>query len=138
MHGFDAIDASELFAQREVMGRAALYALREREILLDIFEMIAGARITLSYIRPGGLFQDVPPAFKDRVQQVVDYFPKRFDEYEKMLTDNPIWKGRMIGVGPLTVDECLALGVTGPLPAALKPCSAFSTLRSSTARPAFR
>jgi NADH-quinone oxidoreductase subunit C/D len=92
-----------------------MYALREREQILDIFEMIAGARITLSYIRPGGLFQDVPPAFKDRVQDVVDYFPRRFQEYEKMLTDNPIWRGRLEGVGKLTVDQCLSLGVTGPL-----------------------
>jgi NADH dehydrogenase I D subunit len=92
-----------------------MYALREREQILDIFEMVCGARITLSYIRPGGLFQDVPPAFKDRVQDVVDYFPRRFDEYEKMLTDNPIWRGRMEGVGRLSVEQCLALGVTGPM-----------------------
>jgi NADH-quinone oxidoreductase subunit C/D len=92
-----------------------MYALREREQILDIFEMVCGARLTLSYIRPGGLFQDVPPAFQRRVQDVVDYFPRRFKEYEKMLTDNPIWRARLQGIGKLTAEQCLALGVTGPL-----------------------
>ena len=74
-----------------------MYALREREEILDIFEMVCGARMTLSYIRPGGLFHDVPPAFHDRVQDVLDYFPRRIAEYERMLTDNPIWRQRLEG-----------------------------------------
>jgi NADH:ubiquinone oxidoreductase subunit D len=77
--------------------------------------MVCGARVTLSYIRPGGLFHDVPPSFRDRVQDVLDYFPARINEYERMLTDNPIWRSRTEGVGPLTTEQCLALGVTGPL-----------------------
>jgi NADH-quinone oxidoreductase subunit C/D len=92
-----------------------MYCLREREQILDIFELVAGARMTLSYIRPGGVFHDVPPSFKDRVQEVLDYFPKRFVEYERMLTDNAIWRQRLEGIGPLNVQQCLALGVTGPL-----------------------
>jgi NADH-quinone oxidoreductase subunit C/D len=92
-----------------------MYALREREQILDIFELVCGARITLSYIRPGGVFHDVPPSFRDRVQDVLDYFPARMREYEHMLTDNPIWRQRLEGVGRLTADQAQGLGVTGPL-----------------------
>jgi len=92
-----------------------MYAFREREQILDIFELVCGARLTTSYIRPGGLWKDVPLSFADRVQDVLDHFPARIDEYERMLNFNPIWRSRLEGVGKLTVDQCLALGVTGPM-----------------------
>ncbi len=76
-----------------------MYCFREREQIQDIFELVSGARLTYSYIRPGGLFHDVPPSFIDRVQDVLDYFPRRIAEYESMLTDNPIWRRRLEGVG---------------------------------------
>ena len=92
-----------------------MYAFREREQILDIFELVSGARMTTSYIRPGGLWKDVPPSFADRVQDVLTNFPKRIDEYERMVTENPIWKARTVGIGKLTRQQALSLGVTGPL-----------------------
>lgn len=92
-----------------------MYAFREREQILDIFELVSGARMTTSYIRPGGLWKDVPPSFEERVRDVLLVFPKRIDEYERMVTNNPVWKARTIGVGKLTLEQALALGVTGPM-----------------------
>ena len=92
-----------------------MYAFREREQILDIFELVSGARMTTSYIRPGGLWRDVPPSFADRVSDVLTNFPKRIDEYERMVTENPIWKARTVGIGKLTRQQALSLGVTGPM-----------------------
>jgi NADH dehydrogenase I D subunit len=92
-----------------------MYAFREREQILDIFELVSGARMTLSYIRPGGLWKDVPPSFTQRVRDLIASMPKRIDEYERMVTQNPVWLARTRGIGKLTVEQCLALGVTGPM-----------------------
>lgn len=92
-----------------------MYAFREREQLLDIFELVSGARLTTSYIRPGGIWHDVPPSFAERVQDVLRTFPAHFDEYERFMTENPVWKARTVGVGKLSADQCLALSLTGPL-----------------------
>ena len=92
-----------------------MYAFREREQILDIFELVSGARMTTSYIRPGGLWKDVPPSFGDRIRDVLTNFPKRIDEYERMVTENPIWKARTVGIGKLTRQQALSLGVTGPM-----------------------
>ena len=92
-----------------------MYVLREREQILDILELVSGARLTTSYIRPGGVWKDVPPSFGDRVRDVLKAFPKRIAEYERMVTNNPVWKSRSIGIGKLTSQQALSLGVTGPL-----------------------
>jgi NADH:ubiquinone oxidoreductase subunit D len=92
-----------------------MYCFREREQILDILELVSGARMTTSYIRPGGLWRDVPPSFVERVQDVLRTFPKRIAEYERMVTDNPVWKARTVGVGKLTTEQALAMGVTGPM-----------------------
>jgi NADH dehydrogenase I D subunit len=92
-----------------------MYAFREREQILDIFELVSGARLTLSYIRPGGLWRDVPPSFVERVQDFLRTFPARIDEYERMITENPVWLGRTLGIGKLTTEQCLSLCVTGPM-----------------------
>lgn len=92
-----------------------MYAFREREQIIDIFELVSGARLTTSYIRPGGLWRDAPPSFEDRVRDVLASFPKRIDEYERMITENPIWKARTVGIGKLTQQQALSLGVTGPM-----------------------
>ncbi len=92
-----------------------MYVLREREQILDILELVSGARLTTSYIRPGGVWKDVPPTFGDRVQDVLKAFPKRIAEYERMVTNNPVWKSRSIGIGKLTAQQALSLGVTGPM-----------------------
>ncbi|MEA3335443.1 MAG: NADH dehydrogenase (quinone) subunit D [Chloroflexota bacterium] len=91
------------------------YALREREIILDIFEMICGARMTTSYVRPGGLWKDVPPAFYTKVDEFCELFPHRLDEYERMLTNSIILRKRLEGVGRLSPEDALSLGLTGPL-----------------------
>ncbi|WP_026369236.1 NADH dehydrogenase (quinone) subunit D [Kallotenue papyrolyticum] len=90
-----------------------LYCFREREMLLDIFEMVSGARMMTSYIRPGGLAWDLPREFKPAVQRFLEIFPSRIDEYEALLTDNPIWKERTMGVGKVTAAEAVALGLSG-------------------------
>ncbi len=90
-----------------------LYCFRERELLLDIFELVSGARMMTSYIRPGGLAYDLPVEFKPTVQAFLDIMPSRIDEYEALLTDNPIWKNRTVGVGTLNGADAVALGVTG-------------------------
>jgi NADH-quinone oxidoreductase subunit D len=90
-----------------------LYCFREREMLLDIFELISGARMMTSYIRPGGLAYDLPEEFKPTVQRFLDVMPGHIDEYEALLTDNPIWKDRTVGVGVLSGVDALALGITG-------------------------
>lgn len=92
-----------------------MYAFREREQILDILELVSGARMTTSYIRPGGIWKDVPPSFEARVRDVLRVFPKRIDEYERMVTNNPVWRARTIGVGKLTLEQALSLGVTGPM-----------------------
>ena len=90
-----------------------LYAFREREMLLDIFELTSGARMMTSYIRPGGLAFDLPVEFKPTVQYFLNQMPGHIDEYEALLTENPIWKERTVGIGVLSAEDALALGLTG-------------------------
>jgi len=90
------------------------YCYRERDELLDLFEMVSGERMNHHYFQVGGCAQDLPPGFIERLQAFIDEMPRRIDEYEALLTGNPIWKDRMKGVGVLPVDELIALGVTGP------------------------
>ncbi len=92
-----------------------MYCFREREQILDILELVSGARLTTSYIRPGGLWHDVPPSFVERVQDVLRTFPKRIAEYERMVTDNPVWKRRTMGIGKLTQAQAQAMCCTGPM-----------------------
>jgi NADH-quinone oxidoreductase subunit D len=91
-----------------------LYCFREREELLNIFEMFSGQRMMTSYFRIGGLALEPPAGWMDRVQKVVRSFPSRFDEYEDLLTKNPIWLARTQGVGVLNASDAIALGVSGP------------------------
>jgi NADH dehydrogenase I D subunit len=92
-----------------------MYAFREREQIIDIFELVSGARLTLSYIRPGGLWRDVPPSFEERLRDFLRIMPGRIDEYERMVTENPVWLARTRGVGVLPLEQALALSVTGPM-----------------------
>ncbi|HVM00356.1 MAG TPA: NADH-quinone oxidoreductase subunit D [Egibacteraceae bacterium] len=94
---------------------AMIYGFREREAILDIFEFVTGLRMNHAYIRPGGLQADVPEDFADRVRVVLADMPKRIGEYEDLLGENPIWLERNVGVGVLSVEECLDLAVTGPV-----------------------
>lgn len=102
-----------------------LYCLREREAILDLKEMASGVRMMSTFIRPGGLRQDVPPEFWEgyeqdgkRVRGVKEFIadlPSRIDDYEALLTDNPIFLRRTQGVGVLTTDEALDYCCTGPI-----------------------
>jgi NADH-quinone oxidoreductase subunit C/D len=92
-----------------------MYATRERERILDLFEMVCGARITNSYIRIGGVWKDLPQAFIDNVTDFVRMMPKYIDDYEGMLTSGPLWRERLEGIGVLTADEVIDMGLTGPM-----------------------
>ncbi|QSB14345.1 NADH-quinone oxidoreductase subunit D [Natronosporangium hydrolyticum] len=91
------------------------YGFRDREKVLDIFEMASGLRMNMAYIRPGGLAQDFPDEAVRATRELIPYLTKRLDEYEAMLSGNPIWRSRTVGVAELDVTACLALGVTGPV-----------------------
>ena len=90
-----------------------LYCFREREMLLDLFEELCGARLTFSYPRIGGVRQDVTHAFLGRLEEFVDIFPTRIPEYETLIDTNRIWLQRTVGVGKLSAEQALALGLTG-------------------------
>ena len=91
------------------------YAFRERETILEILELATGARLTPSFIRIGGLASDIPATFLPRVKAFVEDFPKRVDDYETLLTDNIIWKKRTTNIAPMSAEECIRYGVTGPV-----------------------
>jgi NADH-quinone oxidoreductase subunit D len=91
-----------------------LYCFREREEILKLFEAISGQRMMTSYFRIGGVALEPPLGFFDRVRQFAGIFPGRVDEYENLLTGNPIWKMRTKGVATLTAEDAIALGATGP------------------------
>ena len=92
-----------------------LYCFREREQILDIFELCSGQRMMTTYIRPGGLWRDAPVEFEAAVREILKTFPKRIDQYEALLTRNPLFLDRTLGIGKLTAEECLNFGVTGPM-----------------------
>jgi len=92
-----------------------LYAMREREVLLDLFEEMSGARMMTSFIRPGGLAGDLTPAWIAGTRKFLDSLPGNIDDYESLLTDNPLFKERMIGVGVLRAEDAIGLGVSGPM-----------------------
>jgi NADH-quinone oxidoreductase subunit D len=91
-----------------------LYCFREREIILDILEMCSGQRMMTSYIRPGGLWRDVPAEFEDAVRQFVRMFPARIKEYEGLLSKNPLWIDRTRGIAVISGEEAVRCGLTGP------------------------
>ncbi|MFN7504899.1 MAG: NADH-quinone oxidoreductase subunit D, partial [Limnobacter sp.] len=117
-----------------------LYAFREREDLMDCYEAVSGARLHAAYFRPGGVYRDLPdrmPQYKpskvrsakkvdalnnNRQGSLLDFlddftqrFPKYVDEYETLLTDNRIWKQRLVGVGVVSPERALSMGFTGPM-----------------------
>jgi len=91
-----------------------LYCFREREMILDIFEMVSGQRMMTTYFRPGGLWRDVPVEFEEAVRQFIRIFPKRIDEYESLLTKNPLFLERTKNIGVLSATDAIRCGVTGP------------------------
>ena len=92
-----------------------LYGFREREYILDIFEAVTGLRMNHSYVRIGGLVMDLPDGALDAIEDFLDLLAGRIGEYESLLSKNPIWLERNVGVGVLDGRNALRLGVTGPL-----------------------
>jgi NADH-quinone oxidoreductase subunit D len=91
-----------------------LYCFREREEILNLFEAISGQRMMTSYFRIGGLALEPPLGFFERVQEFAGRFPEKVDEYENLLTGNPIWMMRTKGVARMTAEDAIALGASGP------------------------
>jgi len=90
------------------------YGLRDRELILDIFEETCGARLTLNYSTPGGVMFDIPHSFQKKVKDYIKYFRTKLPEYNQLLSDNVIFRERTVGVGVLTKEDAIAWGVTGP------------------------
>ena len=96
-------------------GTPLLYAFREREKILDLFEMASGSRMMCNYIRPGGVREDVPEGFLERAREVVGNYPRFLDEFEALLTDNEIVRQRTERVGILPKELAISASVTGPM-----------------------
>ncbi len=92
-----------------------LYTMREREMILDIFEMCSGQRMMTTFIRPGGLWRDVPVEFEDAVRKFIDLLPGRIDEYESLLTKNELFLERTKGIGVISGDDCTRYAIGGPI-----------------------
>ncbi|HTJ66301.1 MAG TPA: NADH-quinone oxidoreductase subunit D [Actinospica sp.] len=93
---------------------AMIFGFRERELVLDIFEMITGLRMNHAYVRPGGVAQDLPPGAVDKIREFLALMPERMKDIEALCNENPIFKGRTENVGYLDLTGCMALGITGP------------------------
>ena len=94
---------------------AMFYGFRERELILDFYEMVTGLRMNNGYFIPGGVWEDLPDGWEPIVRGLVDLLPKRIDQYEELLTANPIFLERTTGVGVIDGETCTAYGVTGPI-----------------------
>jgi len=92
-----------------------LYTFRERELILELFEMCSGYRMNSSYMRVGGFSLDFPDGFIDRVKDFIKMFPSKINEYETLLTKNVIWKERTVGIGILSAEDAINFGVSGPV-----------------------
>jgi NADH-quinone oxidoreductase subunit D len=91
-----------------------LYCFREREEILRLFEMVSGQRMMTSYFRIGGLALEPPLGWLKRVERLLTLLPDRIDEYEALLTKNPIWLRRTVGIAPISAELALAMGLSGP------------------------
>jgi NADH-quinone oxidoreductase subunit D len=94
---------------------AMFYGFRERELLIDFFEMVTGLRMNNGYIIPGGVWEDLPEGWEQAARNLVKLLPGRIDEYEGLLSENPIFLERTKGIGTMTRDEAIAIGASGPI-----------------------
>ncbi len=92
-----------------------LYGLREREGIIDLFEMTCGQRLTYNYIRIGGVSKDIPPQFEPKCRETIKTIREKLNDYEGLLNENPIWLVRNKGIGVLPADLGIAYGVSGPV-----------------------
>ena len=94
---------------------ARIFGFRERELILDVFEMVTGLRMNSAYIRPGGVAQDLPADGVEKIREMLPLLRKRLKDTTDLIIDNSIWMGRTSGIGYLDLTGCMALGVTGPI-----------------------
>ena len=94
---------------------AMFYGFRERELILDFFEMVTGLRMNHGYFIPGGVWEDLPPGWERAARNITNQMPKRIKDYEALLTENPIFLERTKGIGYISADEARSLGATGPI-----------------------
>jgi NADH-quinone oxidoreductase subunit D len=94
---------------------AMFYGFRERELLLDFYEMVTGLRMNNGYIIPGGVWEELPEGWERQCKAITDLLPGRIDEYEELLSENPIFIERTRGIGVVSTDEVERLGATGPI-----------------------
>ncbi len=92
-----------------------IYGWREREEILRFFEKVTGLRMNHNYIRPGGVAADLPDGWQTDIEKILAVLPERLEEFDTLMTGQPIWRERTQGIGVLTTEEALALGATGPL-----------------------
>lgn len=92
-----------------------LWAFEEREKLMEFYERVSGARMHAAYVRPGGVAQDLPLGFCEDLAAFCQQFASRIDDMEEMLTENRIWKQRLVDIGQVTAEEAMSMGFTGPL-----------------------
>lgn len=92
-----------------------IYCFREREKILDIYEAVSGARMHAAYFRPGGVARDLPEGLEGKIRAFAEDFPARVDEYEALLTNNRIWKQRLVDIGVVTAESALDQGFVGPM-----------------------
>ena len=103
-----ATSALDLAAMSDFM-----YCFREREMILDILELVSGQRMMTTYIRPGGVWRDVPVEFEAAVRNLLKILPKRIDQYESLLTKNPLFIDRTAGIGKISAKDAVNWGLTG-------------------------
>ena len=94
---------------------AMIYGFRDRERILGFFEKASGLRMNHNYIRPGGVAADLPDGWRDDVEAILDNVERKTGDWDNLLTGQPIWQERTQGVGVITFEECVALGITGPI-----------------------
>ena len=93
-----------------------IYAFNERELILDLFEMVSGSRMMCNYMRVGGVFEDLPTGWMEKARALVfDRLPRFVDEFHRLLSENEIWRSRSMGVGILPAEQAVAMGASGPL-----------------------
>ncbi|MDP6900466.1 MAG: NADH-quinone oxidoreductase subunit D [Acidimicrobiales bacterium] len=92
-----------------------IYGWREREEVLRFFEKVTGLRMNHNYIRPGGVAADLPDGWREDVQSILKVLPERLEQFDVLMTGQPIWRERTQGIGVITTEEALALGATGPI-----------------------
>jgi len=92
-----------------------IYGWREREEVLRFFEKVTGLRMNHNYIRPGGVAADLPDGWREDIQKILEVLPERLEQFDVLMTGQPIWRERTQGIGVITTEEALALGATGPI-----------------------